>query len=78
MRRERTSRIATDAAANPQSAPFARLLIDEAATVVQGVRARELDGKRFKYVVVAGVDGRRIVQVGLSAAGVEGEKPTAR
>ncbi len=71
-------RFGTDPAADLQSAPFARLLSGEAAVVAQGVRARELDGKRFKYVGVAGVDGRRIVQVGLSAAAVEGEAPPAR
>ena len=33
-----------------------------------GVPARELDARMFKYVGVAGVDKRRIVQVGVSKA----------
>lgn len=68
----------TDPAADRQSAPFARLLNGEAAVVAQGIRARELDGRRFKYVGVVGVDGRRIVQVGLTAAAVEGGGAAAR
>jgi len=35
--------------------------------VIQGARPRELDGKEFKYVGVAGVDKPRIVQVGAGA-----------
>jgi len=35
---------------------------------VQGFQAREFDGKMFKYAGVAGVDKRRIVQVGVSKA----------
>ena len=68
----------TDPEADRQSAPFARLLSGEAAVVVQGIRARELDGRKFKYVGVAGVDGRRIVQVGLAAAAVEEGAAPAR
>ena len=61
----------TDPEAGTQAAPFARLLTGEAAVVAQEARPRELDGKTFKYVGVAGVDGPRIVQVGLPAEAPE-------
>ena len=58
----------TDPSADSQAAPFAALLTGEQAVVVQGAAPRALDGAVFRYVGVAGVDQRRIVQVGLSAA----------
>ncbi len=56
----------TDPNADSQAAPFAALLTAQSRLVVQGVRARELDGKEFKYVGAAGVDQPRIVQVGIA------------
>ncbi|MDE0031601.1 MAG: hypothetical protein OXU75_00450 [Deltaproteobacteria bacterium] len=58
----------TDPAGKSQAAPFAALLNGSKTVVVQGFQAREFDGKMFKYVGVAGVDKRRIVQVGVSKA----------
>lgn len=58
----------TDPAADSQAAPFAALLTGDETVVVQDAAPRVLDGATFKYVGVAGVDQRRIVQVGLSAA----------
>ena len=58
----------TDPAAKSQAAPFAALLNGSKTVVVQGFQARELDAKMFKYVGVAGVDKRRIVQVGVAKA----------
>ena len=58
----------TDPSADSQAAPFAALLNGDETVVVQGAAARVIDGARFKYVGVAGVDQTRIVQVGLSAA----------
>ena len=60
-----------DPASDAQAAPFARLITGEAAVVEQGIQPRDLDGARFKYVGVAGVDGQRIVQVGLPASAFE-------
>ena len=57
----------TDPAADSQAAPFAALLNRERTVIVQEPRPRVLDGAVFQYVGVAGVDGTRIVQVGLSA-----------
>ena len=56
----------TDPAGKSQAAPFAALLDGGKTVVVQGFQAREFDGKMFKYVGVAGVDKRRIVQVGVA------------
>ena len=58
----------TDPSADSQAAPFAALLTGDQRVVVQAAAPRVLDGAVFKYVGVAGVDQRRIVQVGLSAA----------
>ncbi len=60
----------TDPAGKSQAAPFAALLDGSKTVVVQRFQARELDAKMFKYVGVAGVDKRRIVQVGVSKADV--------
>lgn len=56
----------TDPAGKGQATPFAALLDGSKTVVVQGFRPRDLDKKVFKYVAVAGVDKRRIVQVGVS------------
>lgn len=56
----------TDPTGKSQAAPFAALLDGSKTVVVQGFQAREFDGKMFKYVGVAGVDKRRIVQVGVA------------
>lgn len=56
----------TDPAGKSQAAPFAALLDGSKSVVVQGFLPRELDKKVFKYVGVAGVDKRRIVQVGVA------------
>ena len=58
----------TDPSADSQAAPFAALLTGDETVVVQKPGPRVLDGAIFQYVGVAGVDQRRIVQVGLSAA----------
>ncbi len=44
----------------------AALLSGAKKVVAQGFQPRELDGKSFKYVGVADVDGARIVQVGVA------------
>ncbi len=56
----------TDPGAGSQAAPFANLLLGVETVVVQESQPREADGVKFKYVGVAGVDQKRIVQVGLS------------
>lgn len=56
----------TNPAGKSQAAPFAALLDGSKSVVVQGFHPRELDKKVFKYVGVAGVDKRRIVQVGVA------------
>ncbi len=56
----------TDVNAKSQAAPFAALLSGAKKIVVQGVQPRELDAAPFRYVGVAGVDGPRIVQVGVA------------
>ena len=56
----------TDVNAKSQAAPFAALLSGAKKVVVQGVQPRELDAAPFRYVGVAGVDGPRIVQVGVA------------
>ena len=58
----------TDPAGKSQAAPFAALLDGSKAVVVQDFQARELDARMFKYVGVAGVDKRRVVQVGVAKA----------
>ena len=56
----------TDVKAKSQAAPFAALFSGAKKVVVQGVQPRELDAAPFRYVGVAGVDGPRIVQVGVA------------
>lgn len=57
----------TDPEAGTQAAPFAALLGGGETVVVQDFCERELDGERYKYVGVSGIDKARIVQVGVSA-----------
>ncbi len=57
----------TDPASGKQSAPFAALLDGSETVVVQDFGERDLDGARYKYVGVRGVDRLRIVQVGVAA-----------
>ena len=58
----------------PQASAFWPLLEGGQTVVVQEARPRELDGKVFKYVGVAGVDKPRIVQVGVGAEHLPGDK----
>ena len=55
----------TDPNADTQAAPFAKLLQGTESIVSQNPQARELDDVQFQYVGAAGVDQRRIVQVGI-------------
>ena len=57
-----------DPDADQQAAEFVKLLLGTEKVVVQQAQPRDLDGAVFQYVGVAGVDGPRIVQVGLKAA----------
>lgn len=57
----------TDPEAGTQAAPFAALLGGGETVVVQDFCEREVDGERYKYVGVSGIDKARIVQVGVSA-----------
>ena len=56
-----------DPARQPQASAFWPLLEGAAEVVVQDAQKREIDDRVFKYVGVAGIDGPRIVQVGVSA-----------
>ena len=55
-----------DPDADSQGAPFAALLQGTTDVVIQDPQPRELDGRVFQYVGVAGVDRPRIVQVGVA------------
>jgi hypothetical protein len=55
-----------DPAKQPQASAFWPLIDGRKKIVVQESRKREIDDRIFKYVGVAGVDKRRIVQVGVS------------
>lgn len=55
----------------PQSSAFWPLLTGEKQIVNQSMQPRDLDGKLFRYVGVAGVDKPRIVQVGYSGRWIE-------
>lgn len=50
----------------PQASAFWPLL-EDAEVVVQKAQVREIDDQVFKYVGVAGIDEKRIVQVGVAA-----------
>ena len=61
----------TNSSSNSQASPFAVLLDGSETVVVQGLMERELDGKSYKYVGVSGIDGFRIVQIGISESEME-------
>ncbi len=63
----------TDTGAGNQAAPFAALLDGSAQVVIQDSQPRELDNAVYRYIGVAGVDQRRIVQVGISAKDMESD-----
>ena len=48
-----------------QAAPFVRILTQNASVVTQPPTPRDRDGAVFKYVAVAGIDQKRIVQIGI-------------
>ena len=56
-----------DPAKQPQASAFWPLITGEEDIVTQQARKREIDGRVFMYVGVAGVDKSRIVQVGVGA-----------
>ena len=64
-------RFSSDPAVQPQASAFYPLLSsapDSDDVVAQGAQVREIDNEVFKYVGVAGVDRRRIMQVGNALA----------
>lgn len=64
-------RFSPDPAVQPQASAFHPLLSSDPQSddvVAQGAQVREIDNEVFKYVGVAGVDRRRIVQVGNALA----------
>ena len=64
-------RFSRDPAVQPQASAFHTLLSSDPQSddvVAQGAQVREIDNEVFKYVGVAGVDRRRIVQVGNALA----------
>ena len=64
-------RFSPDPAVQPQASAFHTLLSSDPQSddvVAQGAQVREIDNEVFKYVGVAGVDRRRIVQVGNALA----------
>ncbi|MCY4120190.1 MAG: hypothetical protein OXG72_04640 [Acidobacteria bacterium] len=64
-------RFSPDPAVQPQASAFHPLLSSDPQSddvVAQGAQVREIDNEVFKYVGVAGVDLRRIVQVGNALA----------
>ncbi|MEO5335740.1 MAG: SpoIIE family protein phosphatase [Magnetospirillum sp. WYHS-4] len=60
-----------DPAKQPQAHAFWPLLTGKADRVVQEARKREIDNRVFKYVGVPGVDGPRIVQLGVDVGFLE-------
>lgn len=56
----------SDPDGDSQGAPFVALLKRTTDVVIQDPQPRELDGKVFQYVGVAGVDRPRIIQVGVA------------
>jgi methyl-accepting chemotaxis protein len=65
--RQEPFRFSPDRREQPQAHVFHKLLSGDVPAVVQEARKREIDDRVFKYVGVGGVDGPRIVQVGLEA-----------
>ena len=60
-----------DRSLQPQASQFWPLLTGSTPFVFQGARPRDLDGKIFKYVGVAGVDKPRIILVSLDGASID-------
>jgi methyl-accepting chemotaxis protein len=60
-----------DPVRQPQAHVFWKLLAGDSPGIVQEARTREIDDRVFKYVGVGGVDGPRIVQVGMEATFLE-------
>lgn len=58
----------SDPDGDSQGAPFAALLQGTTDVVIQDPQPRELDGRVFQYVGVAGIDQPRIIQVGVADA----------
>jgi hypothetical protein len=56
-----------DSTKQPQASAFWPLIGGGKEQIVQQARKREIDDRVFKYVGVAGVDKRRILQVGVGA-----------
>ena len=56
----------SDPLGDSQGAPFAALLRGATDVVIQDPQPRELDGRVFQYVGVAGIDQPRIIQVGVA------------
>jgi methyl-accepting chemotaxis protein len=54
-------------AAQPQAHVFHKLLTGDLPSIVQDSQRREIDDRVYKYAGVGGVDGPRIVQVGMEA-----------
>ncbi len=63
-----------DPALQPQASAFWPLLSGEQKVVVQKAQKREIDDQIYKYVGVGGIDGPRIVQIGIAAAGIAAPK----
>jgi hypothetical protein len=64
----------SDPQEQPQAAVFWPLIEGTEGVVIQDTQPRELDGRVFKYVGVAGVDRPRIVQVGVSAENLPSDR----
>lgn len=60
-----------DPVIQPQASAFWPLIENAVDEVIQPTQPRQIDEQRFKYAGVAGVDGSRIVQVGLNSAFVD-------
>jgi hypothetical protein len=54
-----------------QASDFYPLLSGVTNTVVQNLQERPIDGKRFKYVGVSGIDQKRAILIGVAAENVE-------
>ncbi|MFH1197438.1 MAG: hypothetical protein V1720_17190 [bacterium] len=63
-----------DPKVQPQAYVFWDLITGKKNVIVQTAQKRELDDQIYKYVGVAGIDKRRIVQVGLNAEKLKTDK----
>jgi len=63
-----------DPTVQPQASAFWPLLEGKQDVVIQEARVREIDNRVFRYVAVAGIDKPRIVQVGVSADNLSGQR----